>query len=121
MPLHITARDDYILVEPEIGMDYWEIIDGLLKIFSMPEFEDRGDIWVFRDGPMQMLYTDIYKIHDVAVKFYPSVSRDRKTAIVTETGIQRSLATLYSKIGKNLKRQIRVFSDLKSAEKWIVA
>jgi hypothetical protein len=85
----------------------------------MPEFKDKNDVWVFKDGQMKMLFSDLYNIKDSVEKLYPKDSKAKKTAIVTETGVQNSLATLYSDIGKDLPREIRVFSDLESAINWI--
>ena len=96
MPLNININDDFILVESTAGMDYWEIMEGISKLFSMPEFKDKNDVWVFKDGQMKVLFSDLYNIKDSVEKFYPKGSKDKKTAIVTETGVQNSLATLYS-------------------------
>ncbi len=120
MELNLTTYDDYILVEPVNGLDFWEIMEGISKLFSMPEFKDKNDIWVLRDGQVKMLFADLYKIKEHAEKIYPKNSKGSKTAIVAGSGIQHSLAELYSDIGKDLPREIRVFSDLKSAEDWIV-
>ena len=119
MPLNININDDFILVESTAGMDYWEIMEGISKLFSMPEFKDKNDVWVFKDGQLKMLFSDLYNIKDSVEKLYPKGSKDKKTAIVTETGVQNSLATLYSDLGKDLPRAIRVFSDLESAINWI--
>jgi hypothetical protein len=119
MSLNITDTDDYIIVEFSKGMDFWEIMEGIPKICSVPEFKDKNDIWVFRDGQLIILYSDLYYLKNSAEKFYPKVSKAQKTAIVTATGIQHSLATLYSDIGQDLPRKIRVFSDLKSAQDWV--
>ena len=80
----------------------------------MPEFKDKNDIWLFKDGQMKMLYTELHNIKNSVEQFHPKGFKGKKTAIVTETGVQHSLATLYSDIGKDLPREIRVFSDLKS-------
>ena len=119
MTLKITNKEDYILVEPSMGMDYWEILEALPALFLMPEFNDRDDIWVFRGGQMKILYSDLYTIKDVAERLHPKESQGRKTAIVAETGLQQGLASLYSEIGKDLPREIKVFSELKLAEDWI--
>lgn len=119
MSLKITANQDYILVEPSAGLDYWEILEGISKVFSMPDFKYKNDVWVFREGQVKIQYTDLYKVKDSVRVLYPKDSIGSKTAIVAETGIQQSLAKLYSGIGKDLPREIRVFSDLKSATDWI--
>ena len=119
MSFDITNTDDCIILEFSKGMDFWEIMEGIPKLCSMPEFKDKSDIWVFRDGQLIILYSDLYDLKNAAEKFYPKVSEGKKTAIVTVTGIQHSLATLYSDIAKDLPRKIRVFSDLKSAEDWV--
>jgi len=61
----------------------------------------------------------VLRNQDSVEKLYSEGSKGKKTAIVTETGVQHSLATLYSDIGKDLPREIRIFSNLKSAKDWI--
>jgi hypothetical protein len=119
MSLKFTNYDDYILIESPTGMDYWEIIEGIPKLISMPEFKNKNDIWVFITGQIKMAYTDLYVIKNIVEEICPKNSKSAKTAIVAENGLQRSLGTLYSDIGKDLQREIRVFSDLKSAKNWI--
>ena len=120
MSLKFTNYDDYILIESPTGMDYWEIIESIPELISMPEFKNKNDIWLFRSGQIKMAYADLYSIKNLVEEICPKNSKGAKTAIVAKNGLQRSLATLYSGIGKDLQREIRVFSDLKSAENWIL-
>lgn len=92
MPMHITHNEDYILAEYSTGMDYWEILDGISKLFSIPEFKDKNDIWLFKDGQMKILYSDLYHIKNSVEQLHPKGSKGKKTAIVTETGVQQSIA-----------------------------
>ena len=85
------------------------------------EFQDKNDIWLFRDGQLAIMYSDLYSIKELVEKVYPAESKGKKTAIVTQTGVQHSLATLYSDLAKDLPREVKVFSDLKSAKDWIKA
>ena len=119
MTLKITDKEDYILVEPSEGMDYWEILEAIPAVFLMPQFKDKDDIWVFRKGQMKVYYSDLNTLKGVAEKLHPEESNGRKTAIVTETGSQQALASIYSDIGKDLPREIQVFSDLRQAKAWI--
>jgi hypothetical protein len=77
------------------------------------------DIWVFSKGQMKIHYSDLHTLKGVAEKLHPEESNGRKTALVVGTGLQQGLASMYSDIGKDLPREIRVFSDLKLAEDWI--
>ena len=119
MPFKITIEDNYILVESLGGMVYWEIMEGISKLFAMPEFKDKNDLWLFRDGQLKIMYSDLHSIKGLVEKVYPTDSRGKKTAIVAQTGVQQSLATLYSDLAKDLPREIKVFSDLKSAKEWL--
>jgi hypothetical protein len=119
MPLKITNKDNYILVESTAEVNFWTILEGIAEIFSMHEFKTKNDIWVFRESQMNFSHNGLAKIKEMAGKFYPKDSIGSKTAIVTETGIQQILATMYSEIGKDLPREIRVFSDIESAVDWI--
>ena len=82
MSLNITIEDDYILVESPVGMVYWEIMEGISKLFAMPEFRDKNDIWLFRDGQLKIIFSDLYSIKDMAEKLYPTASKGTKTAKV---------------------------------------
>jgi hypothetical protein len=118
--LKIITRDKYILVEPSKGVDFLEVSLGLAKLLSIPEIVDKHDIWVFREGKMDIAYTDLYKINEYIKNNSPQCSKKKKTAIVVETGLQRSLAELYINMEAELRHEIRVFSDFESAEEWIV-
>jgi len=120
MSLKFTNYNDYILIESSTGMDYREIMEGIPKLISMPEFINKNDIWVFRSGQIKMSYTDLCTIKNLVEGICPKNSKGNKTAIVAENGLQQSLGTLFSDIGKDLKREIRVFPDLKSAKDWII-
>ena len=71
MPLNIANKDDYILTEFSTGMDFWEIMEGIGKMFSMPDFKYKNDIWLFRAGEIKFGFTDLKEIKDLAEKFYP--------------------------------------------------
>ena len=118
--MKITTKENYILVEPSKGVDFLELSLVLTKLLSLPEITDKHDVWVFREGKMAIAYTDLYKIKDYISHNCPPCSKEKKTAIVVETGLQRSLAELYVNMEAELPHEIRIFSDFKSAEEWIV-
>ena len=117
--LEIFTKKDYILVKPPEGVNVKYILQVVEKVFSMPEFQEKDDIWIFRKGKLNIEFRDLNKIKEFAEKYYPKTSKGKKTAIVAEADLQRSLAVLYVDIGKDLPREIRILSDIKSAEKWI--
>ena len=119
MAQQITCNDKYIRLEYAAEINCWEILEGVSRLFSMPEFSDKHALWVFRDKPLKIFYPDIYKIKDYAERLFPAGPNGKKTAIVTQTGIQNSLASLYVASGINVDREVKVFSNLKSAEYWI--
>ena len=101
-------------------MDYWEIMEGIPKLISMSEFKNKNNIWVFRSDQIKMSFADLHKIKNLVEKICPKNSKGTKTAIVVKNDFQQTYGKLYSDIGKDLQREIRVFSDLKSAENWII-
>ena len=120
MSLKFTNYDAYILIESQTGMDYWEIIEGIPKLISTPEFKNKNDIWEFKSDQIKMSYTDLQKIKNLVEKICPKNSKGTKTAIVVRSDLQKTYGILYSDICNDLQREIRVFSDLKSAENWII-
>jgi hypothetical protein len=119
MTLQITNKQDYILVQPSAGVNFWEIIEALGKLFAMDEFPPKSDIWVFREGPVRILYDDFYKIKNLLAEHFPERIKGHKTAMVVETGFLSGIAESYADIAKELDVQVRVFSDLKSAKDWL--
>ena len=115
----ITVKKDYILVEPPKGVDYWQIYEEVGKLLARDDFPQKNDIWVFHEGPLLFLYEHLYKLKDFVADHYPKDFKGHKTAIVVETGIQTGLAEEYTRIVENLPFEIKVFSDIRSAEDWI--
>ena len=117
--MKITIEKDYILVEPSAGVDFWEIIEGIGKLFKSDEFPQKNDIWKFREGPLSFQYGDIYKIKDFVFQYYPQNRNGHKTAIVVENGFQAGIAKEFANIVKELPAEIEVFFDLKAAKEWV--
>ena len=122
MESRITVEPEkgYILVEP-VAANFWEIFECAGRELKVPEYPDKNAIWVFPDVPIELNYDDLYKLREFVLKNYPKDAKpDRKVAIVVQTGTQTALANEYTKIVKDLPVQFQVFSDLQSAEEWII-
>ena len=87
----ITIKKDYILVEPKEN-NYWEIYEAVGKLLKMPEYPDKNVIWIFREGPLNLVYDDLYKIRDFIKENYPQDATRSKTAMVVASGLQKALA-----------------------------
>ena len=119
MPLKITIKSNYILVEPQTN-SYWEILEAFGRLFKMPEYLDKNTIWIMSEGPIDGSYDDLYKFGDFASKHYPkSAKQDNKSAIVVKTGLIRGLIDLWAKIAEDIPYEIKVFSDIRDAEEWL--
>ena len=117
--MEIINQKNYILIKPSKGILFKEILEGLSRLFSMHEYREKNDIWLFRDGRLGILFADLYELKDFAEKHCPKSIKGGKTAIVVEGGLQQSMATLYIAINKDISRQLKVFKDFNSAEEWI--
>jgi len=117
--IEIISEKDYILVIPPDGLDFWEIFLALGRLIPMREFQEKNDIWVFREGHVDFVYADLLRLKEFVKNHYPANAKGEKTAIVAGTNTQRILAQSYANIGRDLPRRIKVFADFKSAEDWI--
>ena len=121
MPPIISLKKDYILIEPQEN-EYWEIWEAVGKLIKMPEYLDKNTIWLFSDKPLHIDFSDLYKLKDFIAEHYPQGDKyHNKTAIVAKMGLHLGLAESFAKIANDLPFEIRVFSDLQSAEDWITA
>jgi hypothetical protein len=119
MPLKITIKKDYILLEPKEGLDYREIRRGIARLFYVSELPAKNDIWIFRQGPERLSYDDLHKLRDIIKENYPKNPNINKTAIVVESGLQTSMAEAFTQITADLPHKFRVFSNLQAAETWV--
>ena len=78
LTVHITSNDDYILIDFKSGMHYWEIIEGISRLLEKPEFKDKDDVWLFREGPLKILFSDLYSVKALVEKRYPDSSKGMK-------------------------------------------
>ena len=118
--IKLDSQKDYILVKPEAG-NFWEICECFGMELKIPQYPDKNAIWCFPYVPINLIYDELYKIRDIVCKNYPKTAKpDRKVAIVTQSGLQMALAEEYVNIVQNLPVKFQVFSDLHSAEEWII-
>jgi len=117
--IEIILQKDYILVKPPEGVNFWDIFMTLGKFISKPEFQDKNDIWLLRDGSVNLNFSDLQKINDFLRENIPKFAIGKKSAIVVSTGFQRGLVETFVTVWKEYPRKIRVFSDLKEAEEWV--
>jgi hypothetical protein len=119
MGIEISIQEDYILVEPPNGIDYWEILEGVGRLMNMDGYRRKNVIWEFRDGPVMLVYDDLYKITKIVKEHNSQNAIRNRTAILVETGFQRGMADEFVKIAKDLPCDIGIFSDMRSAQDWI--
>jgi hypothetical protein len=117
--IEITLQKDYILVKPPEGVNFWDIFMTLGKFIAKPEFQDKNDIWLLRDGSVNLNFSDLQKINDFVRDNIPKFAIGKKSAIVVSTGYQRGLVETFVTVWKEYPRKIKVFSDLKEAEDWV--
>lgn len=115
----ITVREDYILVEPQ-SPEFWEIWECLARLLKMPEYPQKNVIWIFNDGPMKLVYDDLYRITDFLKENFPeNVNSDKKAAFVVPSGLGKAMAAEYTKLVKSIPVEFKAFYDFDTAEKWI--
>jgi hypothetical protein len=119
MAPNITIKKNYILVEPKEGTDFREIQQGLARLFYVEGIPEQNRIWVFREGPQNLSYDDLYKLKDIIKENYPVDARINKTAIVVESGLPTDLAESFTKIADDLPQEFKVFTNIQAAEDWI--
>jgi hypothetical protein len=116
----ITIKKDYILVEPR-EYELYAILGCIADLFDMPENLEMNVIWVFKRGFSKITYDELYKIRDFVKENVPeNENLDKRTAVVIESGFLSAMAHIFSRISENLSLNYKVFSDLPSAEKWLI-
>lgn len=76
--IEISIEENYISLKPPKVMNLWNILTSIALLFSIPEFENKNDIWLLPDGPIDILFSDLEKIKCVAEKNYPKYAKRGK-------------------------------------------
>jgi hypothetical protein len=119
MSPEITIKKDYVLIEPEEGLNYREIQRSVARLFYFGGIPNKNRIWVFREGPEEFSEEALHKLRDIIKENYPKDHNINKTALVVESEFQSNMAESFSQIAKDLPFKIKVFSDLQAAENWV--
>lgn len=119
MPLKITFKKNFIILEPEAGTDFRQIRSGLARLYYVPGLPEKNRIWLFRDGPENITDEDLQGLRDFIKENYPSDAKLNKTAIVIESEFQASMASAFKRLIADLPFDIRVFTDFQAAEEWV--
>ena len=119
LEIEVLIKKNFILIKPPSIINLSNILTCISILFSIPGFQEKNDIWLFFEGPINILFSDSEKIKNVAEINFPKYAKCGKTAIVVNNAIQYNLAVLYADTGKNLPREIKVFRDLGSAKVWV--
>ncbi|UCG09168.1 MAG: hypothetical protein JSV83_11150 [Desulfobacterales bacterium] len=119
MSPQITIKENYVLVEPKEGTDFWEILRGVARLFYADKIPEKNRIWLFREGPENLSGDDLHRLKDMIKENYPSDAKINRTAIVVASELQSSMAELFAQIAKDLPQTFKVFSNLADAEDWV--
>lgn len=119
MALKITFKKNYIILEPEAGTDFRQIRSSLARLYYLPGLPEKNRVWVFRDGPENITDLDLKTLRDFIEENYPPDAKLNKTAIVIESEFQANMASAFKRLLADLPFDIRIFTDLQTAEQWV--
>ena len=101
-------------------VDYWQIWDAIGMVLNSPESYDKNEIWIFPKGSAGLTDVALHKLKDFIKEIYPKDLNKSKTAMVVGEDEQSVMASLFSQIAGELPFEIKVFSDFRAAEDWII-
>ena len=119
MPLKITFKKNFIILEPEAGTDFRQIRSALARLYYVPGLPDKNRIWILRDGPENISEEELRGLRDFIKENYPPDAGMNKTAIVIESKFQANMAAAFKRLLADFPFEIEIFTDLQAAEKWI--
>lgn len=119
MPLKITFKKNFIILEPEAGTNFRQIRSGLARLYYVPGLPEKNRIWLFRDGPENITDEGLQGLRDFIKENYPPDAKVNKTAIVIESEFQANMASIFQRLVADLPFDIRVFTDFQAAEEWV--
>ena len=119
MPLKITFKDNFIILEPELGTNFRQIRAALARLYYVPGLPDKNRIWLLRDGPENISEDELQGLKEFIQENYPPEANLKKTAIVVDSNFQADMAAAFKQLVADLPFEIEVFTDYSAAEDWI--
>ena len=117
--LEIKNLENYILVQSKRRVIFFDIIRSIAQLFTMSAYKEKDDMWVFGNGDVDCLYSDLHEIENFIKQHYPKKATGRRTAVVVKNHRQLELVENYIPISKELPRATKIFSNFDSAYSWI--
>lgn len=119
MPLKITFKKNFIILEPEAGTDFRQIRAALARLYYVPGLPDKNRIWLLRDGPENITDEELIGLKEFIRQNYPPEANMNKTAIVIESAFQANMAAAFKGLLADFPFEIEIFTDIQAAEEWI--
>jgi hypothetical protein len=117
----IHNQESHISVRFSGDVNDTSLLQAVHDVASLPEYAFKNDVWIFTDCPAFVSYSKFGPVIMNIENMYLANASRTKTAIVTTTGYNTALASIFAREAASLPYEIRVFSDIDSAEAWIRA
>ena len=69
--IEILIESNFILLKPPRELEFCNILMSIAILFSIPEFQEKNDIWLLREGHSNIIYCDLNQIKDIVEIYYP--------------------------------------------------
>lgn len=117
----ISTQGTYIKVELKVEADFQILSEVIETVINHPQYPQCNDIWIFGNEGVSLKFEHLDQITDLIARLYPPDATRNKTAIVTSPGLTAAFAELWAGSAGKLPYEVKIFSGLIAAEKWVTA
>ncbi len=117
----ISDRGDHLRVEFHGSIGFADIADAIRAQAEWPGFNQRNDIWIFRDVVVDMQFDKLDDVTALVRQVNADGGFSARTAIVADAGFNAAVGEMWLQTASGLPWDIAMFESEDEALAWIGA
>ena len=117
--MHRVSYDRNVFVIDILGAASFDVVIAAIKdAFSQSDFFVKNNIFIFSSEFMEVKAEELEMITQFILKNFQTNLVTIKSAVVVPPGFNMAIVELWATAANRLPFDVKIFSDLKSAEDW---
>ena len=115
----VSRQGPHLLITFGPTIDRATLLAAIDAVMARPDYPHSNDIWVLGDAVIFISHEDFEAITGAIEDAYPASAIRTRTALVTSSGFNTVIASMWCEEAKRLPFQVRVFDTVEAAEDWV--
>jgi hypothetical protein len=115
----VSRQGSHLLITFGPVIDRATLLAAIATLTARPDYPHSNDVWLLDDAVIFISHEDFEAITGAIEDAYPASATRNRTALVTSTGFNTVIASMWCQEAQRLPFQVRVFDTVAAAEDWV--